>query len=84
MTRQTEEEILKRLAHIEGLLEAQQPQPLTLAEAAVYLHVSKQTVYKLTSQSQIPHFKPTGKRVYFLKRELDEWVTRRRVRESSY
>ena len=74
-------EILERLTKIETLLGAQQPAPMTLVEAAAYLHISKQTLYRMTSQSQIPHFKPNGKRVYFLKSDLDAWLTRNRVRE---
>ena len=76
----TQTEILDRLGRIENLLQAQQPQPLTLEDAAAYLHVSKQTLYRLTSASQIPHFKPNGKRVYFLRADLDAWLTRNRVR----
>lgn len=71
-------EILEKLVRIETLLGAQQPAPMTLAEAALYLHVSKQTLYRFTSQSQIPHFKPNGKRVFFLKADLDAWLTRNR------
>jgi excisionase family DNA binding protein len=74
-------QILERLTKIESLLGAQQPAPMTLAEAATYLHCSRQTLYKLTSRSQIPHFKPNGKRVYFLKADLDARLTRNRVRE---
>ena len=74
-------EILERLGRIESLLAGQQPAPMTLAEAATYLHVSKQTLYRMTSQSQIPHYKPNGKRLYFTKLDLDQWLLRNRVRE---
>jgi excisionase family DNA binding protein len=77
MTQTTE--ILEKLNKIISLLEGQQPAPMTLAEAAVYLHVSKQTLYRMTSQSQIPHYKPNGKRCYFLKCDLDAWLTRNRI-----
>jgi len=76
-----QEEILSRLKEIESLLTAQQPAPMTLTEASGYLHVSKQTMYRMTSHSQIGHFKPSGKKIYFLKSELDAWLTRNRVRE---
>ena len=77
-----ENEILEKLTRIETLLTAQQPQPLTLTEAAAYLHVSKQTLYRLTSHSEIVHFKPNGKKLYFQKADLDAWLTRNRVREA--
>ena len=74
-------EILEKLNRIETLLAGQQPAPMTLAEAAAYLHVSKQTLYRMTSQSQIPHYKPNGKKLYFTKHDLDQWILRNRVRE---
>ena len=77
MTQSTE--ILEKLSKIESLLEGQQPQPLTLAEAAAYMHMSKQTLYGLTSRSEIQHFKPSGKKIYFLRADLDAWLTRNRV-----
>ncbi len=74
------EEILTRLTNIESLLEAQQPAPLTVPEAAAFLHLSVPTIYKLTSRSEIPHFK-RGKRCYFTDSDLREWIQRNRVRE---
>jgi excisionase family DNA binding protein len=73
-------EILERLSRIESLLSATQPQPMTVEEAAAFLHLSKQTIYRLTSRSEIPHYKQ-GKRVYFVRGELSEWIQRNRVRE---
>jgi len=77
----TTSEILLKLTRIETLLAGQQPQPLTLPQAAIYLNVSKQTLYRWTSQSEIVHYKPSGKNIYFLKGDLDNWLTRRRVAE---
>lgn|SRR5574344_1297348 len=47
---------------------------LTLIEAAEYLGCSKSQLYKLTSNKIIPHFKPTGKTVYFEVKELNDWI----------
>jgi excisionase family DNA binding protein len=74
------DEVLAKLEKIESLLADQQPPPLTLSEAATYLHVSKTTLYRMTSQSLIAHFKPNGKKCYFLKADLDAYLTRNRVR----
>lgn len=52
---------------------------LTTAEAAVYLGVSQQTIYKLTMARKIPFYKPNGKNNYFDVDELDAWVKRRRI-----
>jgi len=49
-------------------------QVLSFREAVVFLDVSKSYLYKLTANKEIIHFKPTGKRIYFLKTDLIEWV----------
>ena len=48
-------------------------QIMGISDACRYLDLSKSTIYKLTSQGAIPHRKP-GKRLYFIKTELDAWV----------
>ena len=48
-------------------------------EASKYLNLSKSTLYKLTSNKQIPHYKPTGKCIFFKKAELDGWIVSARV-----
>ena len=47
---------------------------LTLEEAAVFLGVTKSTLYKLTHNQVIPYFKPSNKMVYFERQELMNWV----------
>ena len=53
--------------------------PLSLFEASNYLDISKSYLYKLTFQKEIPHFKPNGKKIYFQKSDLDNWIYRNRV-----
>jgi excisionase family DNA binding protein len=50
--------------------------PLTLEEACEYLSMSKQTLYLLTSKKELRFFKPGGKKLYFRKEDLDEYVNR--------
>ena len=52
---------------------------LTLQEACGYLDLSTSTLYKLTSKNKIPHFKPNGKKIYFRKSDLNDWLFRNRV-----
>jgi excisionase family DNA binding protein len=52
---------------------------LTSDEAARYMGVSKSYLYKLTMRQQIPHYKPTGKMVYFNRLELENWLQNNRV-----
>lgn len=44
---------------------------LTSDEAAAYMGVSKSHLYKLTMRGEVPHYKPTGKMVYFNRQELE-------------
>ena len=67
------------LKEIKESLREQEPRPLTLPEAAQYLSISRSRLYFLTSQSLISHFKPSGKKIYFLKRDLDAFLLRNRV-----
>ena len=52
---------------------------LTTKEAAAYLGMALSYLYKLTSKKSIPFYTPTGKKLYFKKSELDEWMNRGRV-----
>lgn len=47
---------------------------LDVYEVADYLNLSPSYIRKLTSGNLIPHRKPTGKKLYFLQSEIDEWI----------
>nr|WP_315167328.1 helix-turn-helix domain-containing protein [uncultured Flavobacterium sp.] len=73
--------ILIKLNNIEMMLQQQnllKKDVLNLNEACTYLDISHSHLYKLTSQKQIPHFCPQGKKLYFRRCELDEWLLRNR------
>jgi len=69
------EKIIPKLEELKKLL-SKFDKPLTFTEAADYLGFSKSYLYKLTSRQEIPHYKPSGKHLYFMKNELDEWIKR--------
>ena len=46
---------------------------LTIEEAATFAHLSKATIYGLVSRSEVPCMKK-GKRLYFSRQELTEWI----------
>lgn len=74
-----QEMILQKLTNIETMLQEQnllKKEVLNLNEAAAYLDISASHLYKLTSQKQIPHFCPQGKKLYFNRVELDQWLQR--------
>ena len=76
----TTKNMFDKLTSIESLLVATQPKPLTLKEAAEFLDFSRSYLYRLTSQGRIPCYKPEGKRVYFDRAELVNWLKRNRIR----
>lgn len=77
--------ILDKLTEIANKLDEQnilQKTVLNLNEASKYLNISESHLYKLTSTRQIPHFCPQGKKLYFRREELDEWLQRNRQSSS--
>jgi excisionase family DNA binding protein len=46
---------------------------LNVSEAAVYMDLSKPTLYKLTSEHKITFYKPSGK-VYFKRADCDRFM----------
>lgn len=75
------EVIMKRLDRIEHLLTEHTlstKQILNLSEAVLFLDISRSHLYKLTSQKQIPHFCPQGKKLYFRRDDLQNWLQRNR------
>ena len=75
------EKILNKLTTIEILLkelndntQRQSSKPLSFKEACSYLGYAPSYLYKLTYKNLIPHYKPTGKMIFFSKNELDEWI----------
>ncbi|WP_375605639.1 helix-turn-helix transcriptional regulator [Flavobacterium davisii] len=67
----------KRFDEIEALLRKQyalSKEILTLEEAADFLSLSKSAIYKLTSKKEIPFYNPGGKKIFFKRTELENWV----------
>ena len=67
-----------RLCKIEKLIEGNAKNIYSLNDASEYLGISKSTLYKLTSQREIPFHKPNGKLIYFQKSDLDNWALKNR------
>jgi excisionase family DNA binding protein len=82
-------QLIDKLENIERLLLSQNnttPQEedklLTIREAAEILHLSVPTVYGLVQRSEVPVCK-RGKRLYFSKQELIEWIMSGRKKTNS-
>jgi len=68
---------------IEGLktiLVNQNAEFLTIEETSNFLKIKSSSLYNLVYKKQIPHYKPNGKKLYFEKNELIEWVTSSKVK----
>jgi len=52
---------------------------MTLEQLTNYASLSKSLIYKLTSSREIPHSK-RGKRLYFNKSEIDEWLLKGKIK----
>jgi excisionase family DNA binding protein len=69
-----------RIEMLENILNAAK-EVLTLEEAAVFMGVSKSSLYKMTHKHELPFYRPNGKLIYFEKAELLKWM--RQVRSMS-
>jgi len=68
-----------RLNRIEHLLQNNK-KVLNFDEAVELTGFSKSYLYKLTSQSQIPYYRPSGKRIYFDLEELEVWLLSNKIK----
>lgn len=53
---------------------------LTFTEASTYTGIAKSTLYKLTSTGAVPYYKPSGKLIFFDRKELNAWLLSNRVK----
>ena len=75
-------QLLEKVSHIESLLAEQKLQPaydepLNIIKAAKFVDLAVPTVYSKVSRKEIP-FNKQGKRLYFYKSELEEWIKKER------
>jgi len=83
----SEKLILKKLDNIETMLQQQNintKEVLTFSEASVLLDVSHSHLYKLTSTKQIPHYCPQGKKLYFERAELLQWMKKKAIKSVNH
>lgn len=60
-------------------MEASEKDFLTVKEAAFYLNLAKGYLYKLMMRKAIPYYKPMGKKCYFKRSDLNEWINAGRI-----
>ncbi|MCD8313183.1 MAG: helix-turn-helix domain-containing protein [Bacteroidales bacterium] len=81
MTDEEYRSISERLERIETLAGIGGKEVLTIQEASAYTGYKVSSLYKMTQRAVIPHYRQLG-RVFFRKRELEAWLTARRVRSA--
>lgn len=47
---------------------------LTVDECVIFTGMSKSYLYRLTQQQLIPFYKPHGKKIYFSRDEITQWL----------
>lgn len=72
-------EIIERLERIEKSVLLSK-NVLTFDEAVMFTGLAKSYLYKLTASGKIPHYKPSGKLIYFDRTELEKWMLRNPVK----
>ena len=56
------------------------PKPvMDIEEFCSYSGTSRRYAYRLTSENRVPHYKPNGKKIFFKREEVDQWLTQGRV-----
>ena len=48
---------------------------LTASETALYLGISKHSLYKLTARRVFPLYKPNNKLIYIRRQDIDDWIS---------
>lgn len=75
------EEISKKLDEIKKLILKQnieRKEILDSVGASELLGIAPTSIYKMTSNCELPYYKPNGKKIYFKRTELEEWMLQNR------
>lgn len=62
----------------ELVITAKENEFLTIEQASKFLGYKVSTLYKKNSQGEIPYYNPSGGKVLYSKRELEEWIKNKR------
>ena len=69
----------RQIGRLTMLMRTQINTLLTLDEAALYTGYAKAYLYKLTASGEIPCYRPTKRRVFVDKEELDRWIRKNKI-----
>lgn len=63
-------------------LVVQKKEILTIEDVALILNLSTSQIYKLTMTGEIRFYKPHGKKIYFKRSDIDEWVFKDQISDT--
>lgn len=55
---------------------------LTIEQAAMFLGYKTSTLYKKNSLGEIPYYNPSGGKVFYSRRELEDWIKNKKQKFS--
>lgn len=73
------EEIKAKLEAIERNTLLAAKNVLTIGDVVILTGITKQSLYRMTCQNRIPYYRPMGGKVYFDRKEIEDWLRRNRV-----
>ena len=67
-------ELTSQIDMLKKLILAGSKEVLSIEECATFTSLSVNHIYRLTSQRAIPFYKPMGGKIYFKKKEIENWL----------
>ena len=80
MREKTITKVYDLVVEIKSLLQTRAEEYMDMNQASAYLRLKKSYIYNLVFKNKIPFYKPNGKKLYFNKVELNEWIRQSRVK----
>lgn len=74
-----DKEVLETLEEIKRNTLLAAKNVLTADDVCLLTGISKNTLYKMTCNKQIPHYKPNAKLLFFDRKEIENWQRQNRV-----
>lgn len=68
------DELMQKLEELKRLTLIGAKDMLTIEELSYYTGFSIDYIYSLTHKKLIPYYKPSGKKIYFDKAEINDWM----------
>ena len=68
------------LVEVKSLVKTEASEYIDMNQASDYLKLKKSYIYNLVYKNKIPFYKPNGKKLYFNKLELSDWISQSRIK----